>query len=225
MHSPSRRVIVGELSAMTVLILSYIWLWQRSFPPGDFILCVVLYVAIGASSHLRRGETPAEIGFRLDNLGRAALLVLLCIGPLIVITIGVGIGLGSLRPTPGEGWPLSILSKLGWGTLQQYGLLAFFFRRLHELLRDERLAMFAAAACFAMFHLPNPFLILVTWAAGTLACWLYRRVRNIWAIGIAHGLLGVALARSLPVEITMGMRIGPGYWRLLSRLQAGELLF
>jgi hypothetical protein len=224
MRSPSRTVIVGELSAMTVLILSYIWLWQRSFSPGDFILCVLLYVAIGASSHFRRGETPAEIGFRFDNLGRATLLVLLLIGPLIVITIGIGIGLGSLRPTLNEGWPVGILSKIAWGTLQQYGLLAFFFRRLQELLRDERRAMFAAAAFFAIFHLPNPFLILVTWAAGTISCWLYRRVKNIWVIGVAHGLLGIALARSLPVEITMGMRIGPGYFRLLERLQDGALL-
>jgi membrane protease YdiL (CAAX protease family) len=119
---------------------------------------------------------------------------------------------------------VNLLLKIGWGTLQQYGLLAFFYLRLYELLRDERLATFAAAASFAMFHLPNPFLILVTWAAGMLSCWLYRRVRNIWAIGLAHGLLGVALARSLPVEITMGMRIGPGYFRLLEKLQAGQLL-
>ena len=69
---------------MSALLLSYIWLWKDTFP-GDFVVCVALYLAIGISSHIRRGETARDIGFRLDNLGRAARQALIYMGPLVVL--------------------------------------------------------------------------------------------------------------------------------------------
>jgi hypothetical protein len=65
---------------MTALLLSYIWLWQDAFP-GDFVVCLVFYAAIGLSSHLRRGESASDIGFRLDNLLAAGKWALWIVGP------------------------------------------------------------------------------------------------------------------------------------------------
>ena len=56
-----------EIAMMAGLILSYTWVWQRTFK-GAFLVCVLLYVVIGVASHRRRGETARDIGFRLDNL-------------------------------------------------------------------------------------------------------------------------------------------------------------
>jgi membrane protease YdiL (CAAX protease family) len=210
---------LAELTAMTILILSYIWLWQDSFP-GDFLLCVILYAGIGTAAHLRSGESPRSIGFRADNLGPALLQVLLFVGPLALVPLLAGGWLGSLN-WPDEsrgGWAAGSIWRILWGTAQQYGLLAFYFRRTSELLRGPTGPMVVTSLLFALFHLPNPFLTIVTFLAGLLSCWLYRRVPNLWALGLAHGVLSISLARSLPPEITFGMRVGPGFWHFLEAL-------
>src|SRR5262249_23641203 len=53
-----------DLTLLTALLVSYIWLWQGAFP-GDFFVCATLYFAIGVWSHWRRKETAAEIGLRV----------------------------------------------------------------------------------------------------------------------------------------------------------------
>jgi len=214
------RRAAAELAAMTLLILSYIWLWQDSFP-GDFTLCVALFVAIGAAAHLRSGETASAIGFGFGNL-RPALLQAACfVGPVILAPLLVGIWLGSIGAAgaPRHGWVCGLLWRVLWGTAQQYGLLAFYYRRWRELLPGAAAPTIAAAGLFALFHLPNPFLTGVTLAAGLLSCWLYRRVPNLWALGLAHGLLSLSISRSLPLDVTFGLRVGPGFWRFLEALR------
>jgi membrane protease YdiL (CAAX protease family) len=209
-----------ELAAMTVLILSYIWLWKNAFP-GDFAVCLALYLAIGIGSHMRRGETVREIGFRLDNARPALVQALLYVGPLIVATVGMGLAMGTIDlQRVSTSW-ISLPRTFCWGTLQQYGLLAFYYRRLGEILSDGRAIIFAAASLFALFHLPNPFLTPVTLFAGALSCWLYRRVPNLLVLGFMHAALSIAMARCLSYEFTFGMRVGPGFFRFLEALRAG----
>jgi membrane protease YdiL (CAAX protease family) len=199
-----------DLVAMTALLLSYIWLWKDAFP-GDFFVCLALYLAIGFRSHASRGETARQIGFRLDN-GRAALRqALLYVGPLIAGAVVVGLALGTTRiPDEPTSW-LGVPRTFVWGTLQQYGLLAVYSRRLGEVLADGRAVILASAAAFAAFHLPNPFLVPVTLVAGALSVWLYRRVPNLWVLGLMHAVLSAAISHSLPHEVTYGMRVGPGF--------------
>jgi hypothetical protein len=216
--------VVVELSTMAAVMLSYIWIWRGSFP-GDFWVCVALYLAIGVWSHVRRGETAREIGFRLDNLGPALLRALIWIGPLIVLAFTVGMLLDSIHLTTSARWHLHWIRRIAWGTLQQYGLLCFFYRRLGELLPGRWPPIFAAAGMFALFHLPNPFLTLVTLGAGVLSAWLYRRIPNVWALGLFHGLLASAISRALPDYFTGGMRVGPGFWTFMRKLEAGSIWF
>lgn len=214
--------VVFELATMTAVMQSYLWLWKDSFP-GDFWVCVALYLGIGISSHVRRGETPREIGVRLDNFGAAFRLALVWIGPLIVLVFVVGMVLDSIHLTTSPRWHLHGLRRIAWGTLQQYGLLCFFYRRLAELLPGRGSPMLAAAAVFAFFHLPNPFLVCVTLGAGLLSVWLYRRAPNVWVLGLFHGLLGTALSRALPAWVTGGMRVGPGFSEFMRNLAAGAV--
>jgi len=216
--------VVAELSAMSTMMLSYIWVWQDSFP-GALWVCIVLYLAIGVSSHVRRGETGRDIGFRLDNLKAAFLQALLWIGPLIVLAFAVGMVLDSIHLTTSARWHLHWIRRIAWGTLQQYGLLCFFYRRLGELLPGRWPAMLAAAGVFALFHLPNPFLTLLTLGTGVLSAWLYRRIPNVWVLGFFHGLLASALSRALPAHFTGGMRAGPGFFTFMRKLEAGSIWF
>ncbi len=220
MKGSRARLAVGEIAAMTALILSYEWLWNGAFP-GHFPVVLGLYLGIGISSHLRRGETLAGIGFRFYDVVPATRQALLFIGPLIAVVLAIGLALGTLSFPRLDSWWLGLPRRIVWVMLQQYGLLAFYYRRQCEVLSGKWPPILAAASCFALFHLPNPFLTPVSFLAGALSCWLYRRVPNVWALGIAHGLLSTAIARSLPLEWTVGMRVGPGFFRYLERLAAG----
>jgi membrane protease YdiL (CAAX protease family) len=101
--------------------------------------------------------------------------------------------------------------------MQQYGLLCIFYRRFGELFPRHRYApLWAASAVFALLHLPNPFLTVATLCAGALSCWLYRRRQNLLVLGVMHGVVSFLIVHTLTSSITMGMRVGPGFFRYMA---------
>jgi len=206
-----RRASVLSVSLAAGLLLSYIWLWQGTFS-GDRVLVCVLYAALGGLGHLARGEGPREIGWTGKAFGRA----LAGLTPFMLLVGGgavvVGAALGSLRPPRVGHLPVLLLVAVFWGVAQEYGLVAIFYRGLVEIL-PEGPARWASAALFALCHVPNPALTLLTLAAGYVACSVYRRAPNLWALGVAHAVVSLAVSRSLPLAWTGGMRVGPGFLR------------
>lgn len=200
-----------EIVALAGLLISYIWGWGSTFR-GDFTLCVILYLGIGLAAHLRTGESPGDLGFRLDNLGAAARDALLATIPIGLILLGTGALLGSLDLPPLARWSRILLNGIAWGAIQQYGLLCIFYRRFGELLPGRRGPLLAASAVFGLLHIPNPFLTVATFAAGALSCWLYRRAPNLIVLGVMHGIIAFMIVEALPDAITMGMRVGPGFF-------------
>jgi hypothetical protein len=204
---------ITEVIALTVLVLSYIWVWQDSFP-GDFLLVIVLYFGIGYLGHVVRGESLRLIGIRFDNWQPAVRNVAVIIAATVPTVLFIGATLDSWHfpslPAMAATMPMAIV----WGTAQQYGLLCVLYRRLHEASGSVQLAIMGAALLFAIFHLPNVFLMSVTLAAGAAACVLYRREPNIFIIGVAHAAISFTLYYALPLNITGGLRVGPGYFVL-----------
>jgi len=203
---------VVEIVALTALVLSYLWLWQGAFR-GHALVLAVMVIPLLVWSHRRNGEGFARIGFRLDNLGRSAMSVGLVLGSLVLLVLLAGAVTGGLAFPPLECWPAS----LGWlilgGILQQYVLAGFYYRRFSDLLPDTWTSYLAAAAIFALAHLPNPFLLVLTPVVGFLSCWLYRRAPNLWILGLAHGVLSFCLYYGLPRSLTFGLRVGPSFFQ------------
>lgn len=100
---------------------------------------------------------------------------------------------------------------LTWAVIQQWIQQSFFFVRLERILHRGILASFTAAAMFGLAHLPNPVLAPLTFLGGWLLSELYRRYRSFLPLGIAHGLVGLAIALSVPDQINHHMRVGLGY--------------
>jgi len=207
-----------EILAMAALITSYIWGWGGAFR-GHYHLCLVLYFLIGIAGHVRRGEGTVDIGLRLDNVRQAAITSLRAVTPWLLVFLGLGIPLGTVDFPPLPLWPATILNGSLWGTLQQYGLLCVFYRRFCEILPGDRSPMLATGAVFAFFHLPNPFLSLVTLGAGALSSWLYRRAPNLIVIGVTHAIVTFVIVNSLPSTVTFGMRVGPNFFRFIPGLE------
>ena len=105
---------------------------------------------------------------------------------------------------------------LVWAVVQQWIQQSFFFVRMEKVIQRGVLASFTTAALFGLAHVPNPILTPLTFIGGWLLSELYRRYRTLVPLGIAHGLVGLAIALAVPDHLIHHMRVGLGYLQPLS---------
>jgi membrane protease YdiL (CAAX protease family) len=127
-------------------------------------------------------------GFRRDNLGSAlaAQFAFCALGVAVLFTLGYFLGSYDL---PGAFWVTLALYPL-WGLAQQFALQNMIARNLSGLLASPLSLAIAAAALFAVSHYPRLDLVALTLVAGVFLTLIYRRVPNLWAVGLVHGILG-----------------------------------
>lgn len=163
--------------------------------------------AIAASSF--QGLRAA--GLRTGNFFRSLWIVG---AALLVSAIAVTIS-ASLHTLHGPKGTLPLIEGFWayaiWSGVQQFLLQCFFLWRLLRLLPSPRMAAFAAAGLFALAHMPNPILAVLTIIWGSIACLLFLRYRNLYPLAIAHAVLGITIAVSVPGHVDHNMRVGLGY--------------
>jgi hypothetical protein len=94
-----------------------------------------------------------------------------------------------------------------WSVEQEFILQSFFYVNIEKIEGNKLKSAAMATGLFAAAHLPNPLLVAATLAIGFCFTQIFRRYRNIYTLGIAHGLLGLALACSLPNDVHRHMRV------------------
>lgn len=99
-----------------------------------------------------------------------------------------------------------------WTLYQQFLMQDYFMPRLTRILSSDA-AIAVAAFLFSVAHLPNLALAAATLVWGTVSCWLFRRYRSLYILGLTQGLLGLCFAVCLPDSLLHHMRVGLGYWR------------
>jgi membrane protease YdiL (CAAX protease family) len=100
-----------------------------------------------------------------------------------------------------------------WTIYQQFLFQDFVMDRLLGLVRSESAAVITSGVLFAGAHLPNLTLATATLVWGIASCVLFRRYRNLWALGLAQGLLGLCFAVCVPDALHHHLRVGLGYLR------------
>jgi len=157
-----------------------------------------------------RGE---PLGLKRPPLRMAMVTVLLT----LMIAVGMGAiaaAAGTLHGLFGVRAPLLHASTyLLWSLVQQYLQQSFFFARIERFTANGLRASFVTAFLFGLAHLPNPVLTAVTFAGGWILSELFRRYRSLYPLAVAHGLIGLAIAVSVPDHIQHHMRVGLGYLR------------
>ena len=103
--------------------------------------------------------------------------------------------------------------------MQQFLLQSYFLLRFLRLLPGKTAPILAATGIFALAHLPNPILTPITLVWGAIACVLFLRYRNIYTLGLAHGIMGLCVAVTVPNSLHHHMRVGLGYLRYHPRVQ------
>ena len=203
----SRQRDLVELVLGYGLILAVIWTGR----PLQRVLYVVAVVYLGAA--IWRGfESWRAMGFREGNLLKSLWIVGVAAG-LAAGFAALGIRYGWAQRGHDVRWFVAGYAGYAvWALVQQVLLQDFFLGRVLRLMRGRRAAaVCAASGVFAVAHLPNPILTPLTLVWGAAACAVFLRYRNIWPLALAHALLGITLATTMPRPVIRNMRVGLGY--------------
>lgn len=200
--SEARSLAAIEVAVVFAAIMLDIW-WLRFRWPWAW-MPILGAILISQSVH---GETLASIGFRWRPKGLWAFLAALSL--LCGVLLAAGRAFGTIRHVSLSGAFLNLGWYLLWGLFQQYLLNGYFVNRLSDALPNKKKAPFAAAILFAAAHLPNWFLMAVTFAGGYVCARIYLRQRNLYLLGIAHGVVGFLLYLVVPDAISHHMNVGP----------------
>jgi membrane protease YdiL (CAAX protease family) len=197
-----------EIAATYGLVLLALW---TPTPLQTWLTWITLawIVAATAASKL----DARTLGFRPARLGPLLWVVGVAI-VLATLAVWIAARIHTFHPLPSGTISLSRTSGyLLWAFLQQFLLQDFFLLRLLRLFPSKTTAVIAAAVLFASAHIPNPLLVVMTLLWGAAACALFVRYRDLYSLGIAHGILGICLAVTVPSAVHHDMRVGLGYFR------------
>jgi hypothetical protein len=202
----SHARILAEIAISYALILAVIW----SPRPVQRYLWMVAAAAVVAIAYASF-EGAKAMGLRITNLLRSLWIVLAAL-LLAVIAIVVAARLGTLRLPGGViAFIATYCAYSVWSGVQQFLLQGFFLVRFLRIIPNPRYAALTAASLFALAHLPNPVLAPITLLWGFAACLLFLRYRNLYPLAIAHAILGITVAMTIPGHIDHNMRVGLGY--------------
>lgn len=195
---PAAELLIGFAAIMAVL-----WLPTREQQIiGPLVLLAPLVLVLSRRPRLN------DLGLGLRGLVSSAWILPAAVA-LIVASVMVARSLGTYHPLYSAN-----LSHVGgyvlWTVYQQFLLQDFFMPRLTRVLTSNA-AILVAAALFAVAHLPNIPLALATLAWGAASCWLFRRYRSLYVLGLAQGILGLCFGVCVPDAMHHHMRVGLGY--------------
>lgn len=183
-------------------------LWTAGAVQGFFIILTVALTVIWTFSERHPwpdlGLNPASIrrGWWIAPVGAA-------VGGIIVLAAWRW---HTLRPPAGTLVVCAnIALSLIWAFAQQFLAQSFFFLHFEYLLRSGRRAVIATALLFSSAHIPNPVLVPVTLVGGLILSELFRRNRTLYLLAVAHALVALSLAISVPETVLHDMRVGIGY--------------
>ena len=162
-------------------------------------------------SHLARREHASAMGFRKRNLSACLERFAPVLALMGLAMVAGGILFRTTREIPIEAGVAAWAAYLPWGLFQQYALNAYFLNRFDAAL-SPRSSVVLTAALFSGVHLPNWFLMMVTFAAGWCSARIYRRYRNLYFLGLAHATLGFLLFLVCPDSITHHLTVGRGWF-------------
>src|SRR5580698_8972754 len=188
------------------LIVFVIWMPEY---PQKLLSPVALVVTLAIV--LARGQTRDELGFGWRGfvpslwILPAALLV-------TVVSTALSRHFGMIHPLY-KGDFKHIAGYVLWTVYQQFLLNDYFMLRLIRITASERVAVMLAGVLFAAAHLPNFWLTVATLAWGAISTALFLKYRNIYALGLAQGLLGLTFAVCVPEALSHHLRVGLGYLR------------
>jgi hypothetical protein len=202
----SRQRDLLELSGIYALILVVIWTPR----PWQFLLLAIAAAATFYIGYLSfEGLRP--MGLCTANLVRS----LWAVGFAMAVTLAAIAFADRIHTLHMPATPWLFLRHFGlyavWAVIQQIVLQWFFLSRSLRLLPDPTAAAALTAGLFAIAHLPNPILTIITLVFGFASCYFFLHYRNLVPLALAHAMLGICIGVTIPASVDHNMRVGIGY--------------
>lgn len=201
----SRRRALIELAIGYLLILIVLWTPRTAQRP--VYIAAILWITLATALSFDGTKTMG-----LEAPPRRSLWIVPAALALAIAAIATAAALGTLNLPP---TPLLFIKRYWgyaiWACVQQFLLQDFFLLRLARILPSKTTAIIAAALLFSLAHLPSPILTPITLVWGLATCLLFVRYRNLYSIAIAHAILGITVALTIPGPVDHNMRVGLGY--------------
>ncbi len=154
-----------------------------------------------------------DVGLGAEGFRESLWIVPLAMVIALLIVIGAWFG-GILHVLSGARTPLWHAFLYGvWAFVQQFMVESFIFVRLEAALHSRGRAVVWTGILFCLAHIPNPVLMPATLIIGLGFTCIFAQFRNLYPLAIAHALLGLAIAVSIPDAVTHHMRVGIVYWQ------------
>ena len=207
-----RRRDILELAGIYSLILLVIWT-PRPLQFGLWIVAALCTIGVIALSF----EGWKTMGICTENL-RQSLWAIPLAAAIALLSVAVAGHLHTLRlPHSPYLFVRHYAWYAIWAGLQQLILQCFFLARSVRLIPNTTAAAMLSAALFAIAHLPNPVLTVVTLVCGLASCLFFLHYKNLWPLAVAHAILGIAIAITIPGHLDHNMRVGISYLTWVDR--------
>jgi hypothetical protein len=150
-------------------------------------------------------------GFRLSGL-RRSWWIIAAAAAIAAGAVAISDRIGTLHlPFSFAQHPWRAWAYVFWSFVQQFILQDYFLLRQRRLVSNPVLAVATVAVLFSLAHLPNPLLTVATLIWGIVSCTLFLRYRDLYSLGLAHAILGLCIAFTVPNAMHHQMRVGRGY--------------